>query len=305
MLCVVALSGCEAPEDALPLEERQVRVVATTSMIGDLARVIGGDRVAVDALMGPGVDPHLYRPSEGDVTRLSRADIVLYNGLDLEGRMGEVLGRISGRGIEAVALAEQLSETRLLRSEEFAGSFDPHVWMDVSRWREVAAITAERLALLDPMHAEYYRGRLAVYDDTLATLEEHVQQQVAQIPPERRFLITAHDAFGYFGEAYGFDVWGLQGLSTMAEAGTADVQNLSRFIADQRIPAIFFESSISPRTIQAVSAAVRARGFEVETGGTLYSDALGEPGSGADTYIGMIRHNVDTITNGLLREIPQ
>ena len=279
------------------LGDRPVRIVATTSMIADLAREIGGDRVEVEGLMGPGVDPHLYKASEGDVSRMTGADLILYNGLHLEGKMVDILDRLGDR---AAAVTDDIDRSRLVTPPAFAGNYDPHVWMDVSMWRVAAEEVAERLAALDTTHASAYRARAEEYVVTLDSLDAYVRAQTARVPEDKRVLVTAHDAFGYFGLAYDFEVRGLQGISTATEAGTADVQELARFVAEREIPAMFVESSVPARSIEAVRAAVRSRGFEVEIGGNLYSDALGGAGSGADTYEGMIRHNVDTIVGALL-----
>lgn len=298
---VVGLEACGPAEGGAsgPIAERPVNVVATTSMIADLAREVGGDRVEVEGLMGPGVDPHLYRPRESDVARLVGADVVLFNGLELEGKMGEVLEQVEGRGIVAAPVAEVLDEGVLLRPPEFEGAFDPHVWMDVSLWQEVAGAVADALAEVDPTHAQTYADNAAAYRARLDSLEAWVRGRVAEVPEDQRVLVTAHDAFNYFGRAYGFEVRGLQGLSTATEAGTADVRDLAAFVAERRIPAMFVETSVSPRNIEAVQRAVEARGFAVEIGGNLFSDALGDPGTAGGTYEGMIRHNVDTIVGAL------
>lgn len=297
---LLTLIGCgtDAPvrDD---LGERPVRIVATTSMIADLAREIGGERVEVDGLMGPGVDPHLYNASEGDVGRMTRADLILYNGLHLEGKMADLLAQMEDR---TAAVTDGIARERLLDSPDYPGSYDPHVWMDVALWQEAARAVAERFAALDTAHASGYRERADAYLARLDSLDAYVRAQAGRVPAEQRVLVTAHDAFGYFGRAYGFDVRGLQGLSTATEAGTADVQALADFVAERRIPALFVESSVPARSIEAVREAVRARGFDVRIGGNLYSDALGGAGSGADTYEGMIRHNVDTIVGALLGE---
>jgi manganese/zinc/iron transport system substrate-binding protein len=296
----VSVGGCgPAAGGGGALGERPVRAVATTSIVADLVREVGGERVEVTGLMGPGVDPHLYRASEGDVRRMGGADIVFYNGFHLEGKMGDLLGEMGARGTATVAVAEGVERSRLLTPPEFEGAYDPHVWMDVALWRTAVERVAVALAELDPTHAEHYAARAAAYGERLAALDGYVRSRVAELPPEQRVLVTAHDAFNYFGRAYGFEVRGLQGISTVAEAGTADVQELARFVAERRIPAVFVETSVSPRSIEAVRAAVRARGFEVAIGGDLYSDALGGEGSGAESYEGMIRHNIDTIVGAL------
>lgn len=299
LLLAVAACGPSQGGAAGEISERTVEVVATTSMLADLAREIGGDRVAVEGLMGPGIDPHLYRPRESDVARLVGADLVIYNGLELEGKMGEVLEQVEGRGIVAEPVAEAIDEGSLLAPPEFSGNFDPHVWMDVALWRRVSTAVADALIALDPTHRETYLANAEAYQARLTALDEWVRQRVADLPPDERILVTAHDAFNYFGRAYGFEVRGLQGLSTATEAGTADVRDLAAFVAERRIPALFVETSVSPRNIEAVQAAVRARGHEVVIGGNLFSDALGNPGTPEGTYEGMIRHNVETIVGAL------
>jgi manganese/zinc/iron transport system substrate-binding protein len=296
-LLVVLAAGC-GPDASTsrPIAERPVRVVATTSMIADLAREIGGDRVEVVGLMGPGVDPHLYNASEGDVGRMAAADLILYNGLHLEGKMVDVLDRMGDR---AAAVTDAIDRSRLFTPPEYEGNYDPHIWMDVSMWKQAAGTVADRLAALDSAHAEGYRQRATSYQAELDSLDAYVRSQVERVPTSQRVLVTAHDAFGYFGRAYGFDVRGLQGISTATEAGTADVQRLAAFVAEREIPALFVESSVPARSIEAVREAVRARGHDVEIGGNLYSDALGGADSGAETYEGMIRHNVDTIVGAL------
>jgi len=300
ILAVLLLAACgtDAPVRS-DLAERSVRVVATTSIVADLARQVGGERVEVAGLMGPGVDPHLYKASEGDVTRMTRADLIFYNGLHLEGKMTDVLERLADR---ASAVTDEIDRGRLVAPPEFAGNYDPHVWMDVTMWQRAARAVADRLAALDTAHAAGYHERAAGYLARLDSLDAYVRAQAARVPEERRVLVTAHDAFGYFGLAYGFDVRGLQGISTATEAGTADVRQLAAFVAERRIPAMFVESSVPARSIEAVREAVRALGFDVRIGGNLYSDALGGAGSGAETYEGMIRHNVDTIVGALLDE---
>jgi manganese/zinc/iron transport system substrate-binding protein len=292
--------GCRPPGGRRTADGR-LRVVATTSLVADLVRCVGGDRVALSALMGPGIDPHLYRARESDVQRIADADLVLYNGLHLEARLGTVLERMGGR-IPAAAVADGIPAGLLLAPPEFAGAHDPHVWFDVGLWSMAAAHVGAVLARHDPANAAAYEAATADYRRELEALHAWVLAQAARVPESRRVLITAHDAFNYFGRAYGFEVRGLQGISTATEAGTADVQALARFVADRRIPALFVESSVSPRTIEAVQAAVRARGFDVAIGGALYADALGGPGSPAGTYVGMVRTNVATIVAALLGE---
>lgn len=295
-LAALALAACAPPE---PPEERAgLSVVATTGMVADVARNVGGDRVHVTALMGPGVDPHLYKASEGDVRRLFRADVILYTGLHLEARMGEVIREMGARTLVR-AVGEAVPKGALTSPPEYEGQYDPHIWFDVALWSHTVGAVAEVLADADPAGAAEYRARADAYRAELAALDRYVRDRAATLPPERRVLVTAHDAFGYFGRAYGFRVRGLQGISTASEAGTADVQALAGFIARERIPAVFVESSIPVRAVQAVQEAVRARGWEVRIGGSLFSDAMGSPGTPQGTYVGMVRHNIDTIVAAL------
>jgi manganese/zinc/iron transport system substrate-binding protein len=296
---LVLLAGC-GHEPASRVEGERLRVVATIGMIADVAARVGGERVTVEALMGPGVDPHLYKASAGDVRRLSGADLVLYNGLHLEAAMGEVLEQMGHRK-HTVAVTDWIDRASLTSPPEFQGNYDPHVWFDVRLWMRAVQRIEAAFIEADSAHAAEYAERSSVLLGELAELDEWVRERASEVAPDRRVLITAHDAFGYFGRAYGFEVRGLQGISTASEAGTADVQQLAAEIARRRIPAVFVETSIPRRTIEAVQAAVQSRGFRVEIGGALYSDALGDPGTAAGTYMGMVRSNVETIVNALKR----
>ncbi len=277
--------------------DQKLRVVTTTGMIADIAQNVGGERVEVTALMGPGVDPHLYRASEGDVRRLEEADVVLYNGLHLEAQMGRVLEQMGER--TTVAVTDGIDRDKLLTPAEFQGNYDPHVWFDVTLWMKAAEEVRDTLIAIDPGQADTYRANADQYLSQLRELDGYVREQAQRIPEDKRVIVTAHDAFNYFGRAYGFEVRGLQGISTAAEAGTADVQNMAGFIAERQIPAIFVESSVSPRAVEALQKAVRARGQEVAIGGQLFSDAMGDPGTPDGTYVGMVRHNIDTIVSAL------
>jgi len=249
--------------------------------------------------MGPGVDPHLYKPSAGDIGRLEDADIILYGGLELEGRMTDTFVRVARTGKPTVAVTQDIPEERLTEPEEFAGKYDPHVWFDVTLWMLAAQTINAELALLEPESAETFQANTDAYLAQMAELDRYVQEQIARIPEGQRVLITAHDAFGYFGLRYGLEVRGLQGTSTATEASANDIQALSDFIVERQIPAIFVESSVPPATIEAVQAAVGSRGFEVAIGGQLFSDAMGDAGTPEGTYLGMVRHNVDTIATAL------
>ncbi len=293
--------GVSGGPGRLDLTNRKIRVVTTIGMITDIVEQVGGDRVEVTGLMGPGVDPHLYKASEGDVGRMAAADVIFYNGLHLEGQMGDVFERM-GRRVRTVAVSARLDPTREVRPAPpgYEGSHDPHIWFDVTLWMKAVEYVRDTLAEMDPTHAGVYAGNAQKYLAQLAQLHDYVKAQAARVPEKQRVLITAHDAFFYFGRAYGFEVRGLQGVSTAAEAGTADVRELARFIVQRRLPALFVESSVPQRNIQAVQEAVRAEGFTVRTGGELFSDALGNRGTPEGTYIGMVRHNIDTIVQALL-----
>jgi len=277
-----------------------INIVATTGMITDIAQVVGGEHVKVRGLMGPGVDPHLYKASAGDVALLSGADLIFYNGLHLEGKMSEIFEQMKKRGIDTVAVTDSIDRSLLETPPQFQGNYDPHVWFDVTMWMTAVETVRDTLISTDPANAIEYRANTEAYLAELAELNEYVQSKANLLPDDKRVLITAHDAFSYFGRRYGFEVRGLQGISTVSEAGTQDVQNLAAFIVERKIPAIFVESSVPPKFIEAVQAAVEAKGFDVKVGGSLYSDAMGNPGTPDGTYIGMVRHNIDTIVGALL-----
>ncbi len=302
IICFASLlSGCgrvEAGRTPTDLSQRPIQVVTTIGMITDIVKNVGGERVHVIGLMGPGVDPHLYKASEGDVTRLAEADVVFYGGLHLEAKMAEVFERMQGR-VTTVAVTDKIDRGLLLAPPEFEGAYDPHVWFDVRFWMQAVESVRDTLAQVDPVNAGRYESNTRAYLAELEALHEYVTARAASVPPEQRVLLTAHDAFNYFGRAYGFEVRGLQGISTATEAGTADVQGLAGFIAERKIRAIFVESSVPQRTIEAVQAAVGAKGFDVQIGGELFSDAMGDPGTPEGTYIGMVRHNIDTIVDAL------
>ncbi len=263
----LALGACGGSGKDTPIADRKVRVVTTTSMLADLAREIGGERVEVEGLMGPGVDPHLYRPRESDVARLIEADMVLYNGLELEGKMGEALEQVESLGISAEPVASEVRAVAALAPEvQRARSTRTSGWT-CALWRQAARAVANVLSNADTSHAEIYAANFAAYDTKLAALDEYVRARVEDVPEDRRVIVTAHDAFNYFGAAYGFEVRGLQGLSTATEAGTGDVQDLAAFVADNDIPAMFVETSVSERSINAVLEAARARGGTVGSAG--------------------------------------
>lgn len=275
-----------------------MRIVATTSIIADAARRIAGEHAQVEALMGPGVDPHLYKASESDVRRLGGADLILYNGLHLEGKMGDILTKMA-RSRPVVAVSEDIPQAQLREPPEFAGQYDPHVWFDVSLWATTLQPIVRELSTLAPENAETFQANAATLEKELTELDAWVKQRIATIPPSQRVLVTAHDAFGYFGRRYGMEVMGLQGISTLSEAGLKDVDRVVNAVVERGVKAVFVESSVPRRSIEAVQAAVRSQGKEVAIGGQLYSDSLGAAGSPAGTYAGMVRANVDTIVNAL------
>ena len=304
-LCLIVIlaasTGCDpkAPPDASV--GAKFRVVTTIGMITDIVKNVGGENVEVIGLMGPGVDPHLYNPSAGDVQRLGSAQLIFYNGLHLESKMSDILSKMSGK-TETVAVTDTVDRSLLLKPPEFEGQYDPHLWFDVTLWMKAVERVRDTLSEVDPEGATEYKTNATNYLEKLTELHEYVKVEAARVPIGQRVLVTAHDAFNYFGKGYGFEVRGLQGISTATEAGIADVQELAAFIAERRIPAIFVESSVSSKSLEAVKAAVKSKGFDVEIGGELFSDAMGNAGTPEGTYIGMVRHNIDTIVEALIKE---
>lgn len=277
----------------------RIRVVATVGMVADLVRRVGGDRVHVTQVMSSGVDPHLYKPTTHDVRLIRSADIVFYAGLLLEGRMSDTLSK-TGRSRLVVAVAEQIQKDRLLTPAESGGEHtDPHVWMDVATWSLCVDSVAETLRRHEPAHAAHYAAGAAELKRELVALHEYGRTCIQTIPPEWRILITSHDAFNYFGRAYGLEVIGVQGLSTESEAGLQRINELVDLIVRHRIPAVFVESSVSRKNMSALIDGVRSRGHQVEIGGELYSDAMGPENSYEGTYVGMLDHNFTTVTRGL------
>ncbi len=286
--------GCNnAPEN-----NGRLKVVTTTTMLTDLVSEIGGEHVSLQGLMGAGVDPHLYKASEGDVSKLYEADIIFYSGLHLEGKLVDIFEKMEGKK-NTVSLGDKLPKNELIPSEYFASNYDPHVWFNIQFFKQFAQIVTDELSKADPANAESFSENNKNYQKKLDALESEVKANIATLPPEKRILVTAHDAFNYFGKAYRFNVVGLQGISTATEAGVKDVQNLSEFIIQNNIKAIFVESSVPRRTIEALQQAVLSKNHQVEIGGSLYSDALGDPGTEEGTYIGMFKYNVNTIVNAL------
>jgi manganese/zinc/iron transport system substrate-binding protein len=309
LLLVIILAACGAPPvsepGAAPAAEpgaEPLRVVATTGHIADtLNNLGGGDLFVVENLLGPGIDPHTYVPTEGDIELFETADIVFYNGVRLEAQMDELLEQIGERGdVIVVGVGDLLPEDQLLDWEpENNLPFDPHIWNDMRLWMQVTETIADTLAEADPANADTYAALNADYQAQLEETQEYVQTLAERIPAANRVLITGHDAFNYFGRTYGFQVEAVQGISTETEASAADIQNLVDLIVANNVPAIFIETIVAPDTIEAVQAGAQAAGIDVQIGGEIYSDALGEPGSAAETYIGMMRYNIETIAAAL------
>ena len=276
----------------------KIAITTTTNVITDLVENIGGDHVSVTGLMGPGIDPHLYRPSASDVKELQNADIIFYNGLDLEGKMGDIFVKI-GKGETHVWAVSESIPTESLLILDTNGHFDPHVWWNVELWAEAAKVVATGLKEYDPKNSEQYDENLSEYLNQLETLNSNNLKKINSIPKEQRVLVTAHDAFRYFGHTYGFEELSIQGWSTDSEAGIREIQNLADEISERKIKALFVETSISPATIEALKAAVQDKGHDVMIGGELFSDAIGEKGTYDGTYVGAFTHNIDTIVQAL------
>ncbi|MDO3411007.1 zinc ABC transporter substrate-binding protein [Saccharibacillus sp. CPCC 101409] len=299
LLTALLLAGCSGIGSAKGVSENgKLLVTATTGMVADAAAEIGGEYVEVTTLMGPGVDPHLFKASQGDIRKLDRAKIIFYGGLHLEGNMSRILEKMQ-QSKTVVAVTKNMPEDRLLSGEEEGTEYDPHVWFDVELWMSAARTVQDTLIAEDPANAEAYREQGARYLSELEELDAYVRGRMQEIPEEGRVLVTAHDAFGYFGRAYGVEVVGLQGISTAAEFGARDVSTLRDYLVERGIKAVFVESSLPARSMEAIVAGAAQKGHTVRIGGELFSDAMGEPGTAEGTYIGMVRHNADTIAAAL------
>lgn len=298
LFAVFLLAGCGASDSASGSEEKKLQVTTTIAQIADAADQIGGEHVDVESLMGPGIDPHLYKATQSDMQKLQDADVILYNGLHLEGQMLEVFENMQDK-TPAVAIGEQINDSGLLTDAEDDSLSDPHIWFDIAIWKDAIGSITDTFIEEDPENKADYEKNEAAYLRELDELKTYAEEQIASIPEEQRVLITAHDAFQYFGEAYDMEVMGLQGLSTDSEFGLADIQRLVDTLTERKIGAVFVESSVSEKSINAVIDGAKEAGHEVKIGGELYSDAMGEVGTEEGTYIGMYRHNVDTIVEAL------
>lgn len=296
---IVLAAACGNTSSSDSESAGKLKVTATTGMIADAAREVGGDQVEVVGLMGSGVDPHLYKASHGDVKKLDNADIIFYNGLHLEGKMAEMFENLEKKK-PTVAISSQIAEEDL-RTLADAGSqsHDPHIWFNVKLWISASEVIRDSLVEKDPANAEHYKQRAADYIAKLNELDQYVREQIALLPQESRILVTAHDAFGYFGDEYGLEVTGLQGMNTMSEYGSKDVGELRDFLVEKKIKAVFIESSVPRKSIDSVIEGASKLGHEVKIGGELFSDAMGDEGTVEGTYIGMVKHNVDTIVKAL------
>jgi manganese/zinc/iron transport system substrate-binding protein len=299
------LSVGAAQAAAQPARRGPLAVLATTGMIGDLVREIGGDLVRVEVLMGEGVDPHLYRATRDDMARMLRADAIFYNGLLLEGKMSDAFTRVARAGKPVFAVTELLPEDQLIEPAGADGLFDPHVWMDPRAWALAAELIAGRLAELDPANADRFRRNLGTLRARMAALDDYAERAIASIPERQRLLVTAHDAFSYFARRYRIEVLGIQGLSTESEAGVRRLQDLVTMLVERRIPAVFVETSVSDRNVLALIEGAGAAGHRMTVGGELFSDAMGKPGSYEGTYIGMIDHNVTAVVRALGGDAPE
>lgn len=297
MTTIVILASCSS-DKGQSVKNGKLRIVTTTGMIKDAVEHIVGDKAEVIALMGPGVDPHLYKATQGDLEKLTSADIIFYNGLHLEGKMGEVFEKLA-RLKPVIVVAAHIPEARLRTIPGFDNTHDPHIWFDVKLWEEAVKAATAFMIDYDSASRTFYQDNSNTYLKQMDSLHTSIKQQLQQIPKEQRVLITAHDAFGYFGDAYGIEVRGLQGISTVSEFGLKDVTDLVNFIISRKIKAIFVETSVSQKSINAVVEGCNQKGWQVKIGGSLYSDAMGAAGTPEGNYLGMVSKNVSTIVTAL------
>ena len=294
LVVVFMVSGCS--NESSNHVQGKLNVVATTGMIGDLVENIGGEHVKVTSLMGPGVDPHLYKATQGDVKTLDTADMIFYNGVHLEGKMTEIFEMMS-KEKPTIAVTKDFTGDQLHKVSET--EHDPHVWFDVKLWMVAAETVKEEMIANDPDHEASYLENYEAYLTQLKELDQYVHEEINKIPENQRVLVTAHDAFGYYGKSYGLEVKGLQGMNTLSEYGSKDVTDMREYLVEKEIKAIFVESSVPKKAIEAVIQGAKKQGHSVEIGGELFSDAMGEKGTAEGTYIGMVRHNTDTIVKAL------
>lgn len=297
LISIIGLSGCK---NAVKETSDKIYIVTTTGMIADAIENIAGDMASVDALMGPGVDPHLYKASQGDLSKLRKADVIFYNGLHLEGKMQEVFDQLAGEK-PVYAISASIAENKLRNVAQVSGisTHDPHIWFDVMLWSECVQEIGNKLAETDPENAEFYKENTIKYLEKLKLLDADVRHKISSIPAENRILITSHDAFGYYGRAYEIEVKGLQGISTAAEFGLKDITDMVNMIIELKVKAVFVESSVSEKSINAVREGCQQKGHELKSGGTLFSDAMGAKDTPEGNYIGMVQHNTQIIYDAL------
>lgn len=294
----LTLVAASVSPQSVHADAAKIKAVATTSMIADAVREIGGERVEVTALMGPGVDPHSYRQTRSDIVNLVRADAVFWNGLYLEAQLEEFFADLS-RKRKVFAVGEAVPPERLIAHETYKGRFDPHVWMDPGRWARVVEGVRDRLVEVSPDDKQLFEANAERYLKTIAAVGAYARKALETVSQGQRVLLTAHDAFNYFGDAFSFEVIGIQGISTESEAGLSRIREIVDQIVSRRIGAVFVETSVADRNVRAVIEGAAARGHTVVIGGELFSDAMGRPGTYEGTYVGMIDHNVTTITRAL------
>lgn len=306
LMCVaLIIGGCGSESERSGASADGLTLVATTGMVEDVVRAVAGDRAQVLGMMGPGVDPHLYQPTRSDVGQMIRADAIFLNGLLLEGQLTDSIDRAREQGKPVFALAEALDGSSLLSSEEADEEFDPHVWMDPQVWARVVDIVRDALIEIDPEGAASYRSNAAAYRAEVEALDAYASRVLSSVPRGQRVLVSAHDAFGYFGRRFDFEVVGIQGLSTQSEAGVRDIERLVSLLVERQIGAVFVESTVSDRNVRSLIDGAAARGHTVVIGGELFSDAMGDAGTYEGTYIGMIDHNVTRIARALGGDAPE
>lgn len=298
IVLIVLMCACTNTKENNTAGKLKIVVVGTTGMIADALGNIVGDKGEVQALMGPGVDPHLYKVTQGDLQKLQNADLIFYNGLHLEGKMSEVLEKLAKKK-KVIAVSDGINKNKIRMLDDKKTVRDPHIWFDVSLWKEAVLFASKELQKLDSIHLETYKTNTFNFVNQLDSLDEWVKAEISTIPEQNRLLITAHDAFGYFGAAYRIEVKGLQGISTVSDYGLNDVTTLVNLITSRKIKAIFIETSVSDKSIKAVLEGCQAKGHKVVIGGTLYSDAMGQAGTPEGAYIGMVRANVTKIVKAL------
>ena len=309
LIALILATSCErssVKSDAVVAAEESNKegaysIVCTIGMIADVVRIIAADTATVEAIIGEGVDPHLYKPTRDALLKLSAADIVFYNGLLLEGKITDLLTAAASDKKPVQAVTELIGENSsyLLADGDNDSNYDPHVWMDVQGWMQIIPVICDTLCEFAPQHAEKYANNASAYQRELEALDNYAKNVLSTIPAKQRVLVTAHDAFNYLGRAYGINVRGIQGISTESEAGLRDLENLVDFIVKKQIPAVFVESSVADKNVRALVEGAQARGHPVVIGGKLYSDAMGAPGTYSGTYIGMVDHNITTIASAL------